>query len=598
MLAAAPTGGRPRRRAGDARVRRRARPRAGDRLRARRGGPHGRRGRAVARRGAGRRTRRGGGARADGRGRAAARARLGRDALAGGARPDARGAGRGRAGRRSTCPASTCTRPWSRRPSPRRPRSPGRRAGPTTASSAATRTTPRAEAARDVAPDAPRRAATAAASPRRPPPASCPCTSTARRSSTPGTGSRRLLELTADAAERPAARGRVPRGAVQTPTTSRAARGLPGLTGIGGDLNVDGSIGSRTARPADARTPTRPGPARRARRAALYLRADQIATHLRAVRARRRPGGASTSSGTGRWTRCSPGSGAPRRRGAGPRARRGSPDRARGDGRRADARRARAARGPAERPAGLRRGVGRDGGHVRRAAGRRARRGPSTRSPTSRPAGSRWPSARTSPVTPFDPWGAVRAAVHTTRPEQRISARAAFRAHTRGGWRAAGLDHTGAGELRLGAPATSPSGGPRAGGAGPRRARRGVEHRCARRDAAAARPRPDAPAPGVPADPARRRRPARRPGLTRAPPRQPSAGAHASTPVRPHTRPLTGGVRAARGRGRRVRNRHAGGPTRRATCNERHPSGLASALTCTDGSDLRRRGLDATSGAR
>jgi hypothetical protein len=38
-------------------------------------------------------------------------------------------------------------------------------------------------------------------------------------------------------------------------------------------------------------------------------------------------------------------------------------------------------------------------------------------------------------------------------PGQRISARAAFRAHTRGGWRAAGLDHTGAGELRIGAPA-------------------------------------------------------------------------------------------------------------------------------------------------
>ncbi|NKY41622.1 hydrolase, partial [Cellulomonas septica] len=29
----------------------------------------------------------------------------------------------------------------------------------------------------------------------------------------------------------------------------------------------------------------------------------------------------------------------------------------------------------------------------------------------------------------------------------------AFRASTRGGWRLAGLDHTGAGELRLGAPA-------------------------------------------------------------------------------------------------------------------------------------------------
>ena len=37
--------------------------------------------------------------------------------------------------------------------------------------------------------------------------------------------------------------------------------------------------------------------------------------------------------------------------------------------------------------------------------------------------------------------------------DQRISARAAFRASTRGGWRLAGLDHTGAGELRVGSPA-------------------------------------------------------------------------------------------------------------------------------------------------
>ncbi len=53
----------------------------------------------------------------------------------------------------------------------------------------------------------------------------------------------------------------------------------------------------------------------------------------------------------------------------------------------------------------------------------------------------------------FDPWGAVRAAVLHPDQSQRISARAAFRAHTRGGWRAAGLDGTGAGEIRLGAPA-------------------------------------------------------------------------------------------------------------------------------------------------
>lgn len=58
-----------------------------------------------------------------------------------------------------------------------------------------------------------------------------------------------------------------------------------------------------------------------------------------------------------------------------------------------------------------------------------------------------------APVTPFDPWAAVLAAISHQDPGQRISARAAFRAHTRGGWRAAGI-HTGAGEIRLGAPAT------------------------------------------------------------------------------------------------------------------------------------------------
>lgn len=56
-----------------------------------------------------------------------------------------------------------------------------------------------------------------------------------------------------------------------------------------------------------------------------------------------------------------------------------------------------------------------------------------------------------SPVTPIDPWAAVRAAAHHTSPEQRISGRAAFAAHTRGGWRAAGEHH--AGVITPGAPA-------------------------------------------------------------------------------------------------------------------------------------------------
>lgn len=56
-----------------------------------------------------------------------------------------------------------------------------------------------------------------------------------------------------------------------------------------------------------------------------------------------------------------------------------------------------------------------------------------------------------APVTPLGPWAGVRAAVEHHASEQRLSARAAFRAATRGGWRLAGLDHIG--ELRVGAPA-------------------------------------------------------------------------------------------------------------------------------------------------
>ncbi|MGP4044293.1 amidohydrolase [Streptomyces sp. 2A115] len=56
-----------------------------------------------------------------------------------------------------------------------------------------------------------------------------------------------------------------------------------------------------------------------------------------------------------------------------------------------------------------------------------------------------------SPVTPLDPWGSVRAAAFHRTPEHRVSVRAAFTAHTRGGWRAVGRDD--AGVLVPGAPA-------------------------------------------------------------------------------------------------------------------------------------------------
>jgi predicted amidohydrolase YtcJ len=56
-----------------------------------------------------------------------------------------------------------------------------------------------------------------------------------------------------------------------------------------------------------------------------------------------------------------------------------------------------------------------------------------------------------SPVTELGPWQAVRAAMFHHQPAQRMTARAAFGAHTRGGWRAIG--ETGTGAIAPGAPA-------------------------------------------------------------------------------------------------------------------------------------------------
>ena len=57
-----------------------------------------------------------------------------------------------------------------------------------------------------------------------------------------------------------------------------------------------------------------------------------------------------------------------------------------------------------------------------------------------------------APVTPLGPWAAIRAAVHPHDAGAALSPRAAFSAHTRGGWRVAGRD--GEGILAAGSPAT------------------------------------------------------------------------------------------------------------------------------------------------
>ena len=224
---------------------------------------------------------------------------------------------------------------------------------------------------------------------------------------------------------------------------------LPGLTGIGGDLTVDGSLGSRTAA---LRAPYSDLTGDAAHSGVLYLTADQIARHLVAV----------TTAGVQAGFHVI------------------------GD------------RAMDEFLAGLRLAVDEVGASAIRARGHRVEHAEMIDAPTLaalvllgvrlsvQPAfDAAWGGAEgmyadrlgagrgaslnpladlaaagvplafgsDSPVTPFDPWGGVGAAVTLHEADQRISARAAFRAHTRGGWRLAGLDHTGAGEIRLGAPA-------------------------------------------------------------------------------------------------------------------------------------------------
>ncbi len=59
-----------------------------------------------------------------------------------------------------------------------------------------------------------------------------------------------------------------------------------------------------------------------------------------------------------------------------------------------------------------------------------------------------------APVTPLNPWAAVRAAVEHRTPGSGLSPRAAFAAATRGGWRACGVRDGLAGTLVPGAPAS------------------------------------------------------------------------------------------------------------------------------------------------
>jgi len=260
-------------------------------------------------------------------------------------------------------------------------------------------------------------------------------------------GLRELMATTADAASGlPLVVGYRAEPCVTVDDARALLADLPGLTGIGGDLNVDGSIGSRTAA---LRHPYADAPGTSG---TLYLSAEQIANHVTAVT---RAGSHAAFHAIG--------------------------DRALDElllGLRAAAdvegTAAVAAAGHRVEHAemvdahslaqivllGLRLSVqpafdaawgGPEGMYAARLGrGRAAALNPFA---DFTAAGVPLALGSDAPVTPFDPWAGVRAAATHHEPDQRISVRAAFRAATRGGWRLAGLDHTGAGELRVGAPA-------------------------------------------------------------------------------------------------------------------------------------------------
>ncbi|WP_100350864.1 amidohydrolase [Luteimicrobium subarcticum] len=220
---------------------------------------------------------------------------------------------------------------------------------------------------------------------------------------------------------------------------------VPGLAGIGGDLNVDGSFGSRTAA---LRSPYADDPARGT--GSLYLTAEQICAHLVAVAAAGVGGGfhvigdramdefllgleiVAEVHGAAAVT---------------------------GVRHRLEHALFVDARALAEllvfgislsvQPAFVGAWGGDAGMYAERVGPLRA----AALSPLADLVSAGVPVAlgSDSPVTPLDPWGAVRAATNHPQVEQRVSARAAFNAHTRGGWRLSG--HDGVGQLRVGAPA-------------------------------------------------------------------------------------------------------------------------------------------------
>ncbi|MFC8921909.1 amidohydrolase [Cellulosimicrobium sp. NPDC057127] len=223
---------------------------------------------------------------------------------------------------------------------------------------------------------------------------------------------------------------------------------VPGLTGIGGDLNVDGSIGSRTAA---MRQPYRDAPVP-GERGELYLTAEQLSAHMAAVAAAGTQGGFHVIGDRAMDELVRALEVAAQEHGASVvRAARHRVEHALFVDATALATMLLYGVSLSVQPAFDAAWGGPDGTYAARVGRTRAE----GLSPFADLAGAGVPLAFGSdaPVTRLDPWAGVLAAMSHVDPDQRISARAAFRAHTRGGWRIAGLDHTGAGQLRVGAPA-------------------------------------------------------------------------------------------------------------------------------------------------
>lgn len=219
-----------------------------------------------------------------------------------------------------------------------------------------------------------------------------------------------------------------------------------GVRGLAGDLNIDGSIGSRTAalRSAYEDAPGEQG--------SLYLTVDEAAAHLAACSLAGVQGGFHVIGDAGLDTALAALELAAREVGE---------QRVRAAGHRLEhvemvdaaavATLARYAVTVSAQPA-FDAAWGGPGGLYEQRLGERSR----SMNPFARlfAAGVPVCFGSDSPVTPLRPWSSVRACLEHHNQDERISARAAFLGHTRAGWRAARYSDPMAGQLVPGAPAS------------------------------------------------------------------------------------------------------------------------------------------------